>query len=230
MKDIITQVQHIPLLKSLSPQDCERICACLQQREFKGDTCLFEEGHEAFGLYIVLEGHVKVIRTTVDGKEVMLFLVRPGHVVGEGAVFQKNTHPATAVAVKKVRTLFLSASHCHLLVQEIPTLASRLLAIFAARQRMLMHKIAAQGERNATTRVAGYILHRITLEKEQHSIQLAISRNDLANLLGLARETVSRQLSLLVDCGAIILEGNSVRLVDRQKLQANAQGYYEKTR
>ncbi len=230
MKNTKIQVQHIPLFKDLSPQECERVYSCLHQREFKANNYLFEEGQEALGIYIVLEGHVKVIRTAVDGKEVILFLVRPEHIVGEGAVFQKNTHPATAVAVKKVRTLFLSAPHCHLLVQEIPALASRLLAIFAARQRMFMHKIAAQGERNALTRVAGYILHRISIEEEHNSIQLAISRNDLANLLGLARETVSRQLSLLVECGAITVEGNSVCLVDKQKLQANAQGYYEKTR
>ncbi len=181
------------------------------------------------GIYIVLEGHVKVIRTTLDGKERILFLVRPGHIVGEGAVFQKNTHPATAIAVKKAHTLFLSAHHCHTLVQEIPLLASRLLAIFAARQRMLLHKITAQGERSAVARVAGYILHRASLEKDScnknsQSVQLAISRYDLANLLGLARETVSRQLSLLVEYGALSLEGNTVHILDKEKLQNKALG------
>ncbi len=223
MKKYFAQIQHIPLLKDVSPQECERVYSCLQYREFKANRCLFEEGQEALGIYIILEGNVKVIRTTFDGKEIMLFLVRPGHIVGEGAVFQNNTHPATAVAVKKVQTLFLSGSHCHALVQEIPIFASRLLSIFAARQRMLIHKIAAQGERNATMRVAGYILHRVTLESDCHRVHLTISRNDLGNLLGLARETVSRQLSMLVDCGAILLEGNVVHIVDHQKLQYKAQ-------
>ncbi len=224
MKDYLTQIHDTALLKGLSPQDCERLCACLQKKEFKANSYLFEEGQEAFGVYIVLEGHVKVIRTTLGGKEIMLFLVRPGHIVGEGATFQKKAYPASAVAMRKVQTLFLSTQDCHKLAQEIPLLSIRLLSIFAARQRMLMHKIAAQGERNATTRVAGYILHRIILEKDQHSVHLAMPRNDLANLLGLARETVSRQLSFLVECGAITLEKNTVRIVDMEKLRASAQG------
>ncbi len=224
MKDYFAQLQHIALLQGLSPEQCERIFACLQSKVFKASATLFEEGQEATGIYIVLEGHVKVTRTTLDGRELILFLVRPGHIVGEGAVFQKNTHPATAIAVKSAHTLFLSAKDCHSLVQEVPLLASRILAIFAARQRMLLHKLAAQGERNAGTRVAGYILHRISLEKNSQRIHLAISRNDLANLLGLARETVSRQLSLLVDCGAISLEGNTVRILSEEKLQIKAQG------
>ncbi len=224
MKNYRDQLQHIALLQDLSAQEYERISTCLQKREFKAMNCLFEEGQEAFGIYIVIEGHVKVIRTTLDGKEIMLFLVRPGHIVGEGAVFQKNTYPATAIALKKVHTLFISAQNCHKLIQEIPTLASRLLSIFAARQRMLLHKIAAQSERNAATRVAGYILHRISLEKNSQKIHLAISRNDLANLLGLARETVSRQLSLFVDCGALALEGNTVHILDEEKLLTKARG------
>ncbi len=213
------QLKDISLFKDLSEEEHKNILSYAKRKTFEVNSFLFEEGQEAFGMYVLLKGSVKLTRITADGKEIVLFLVRAGHCVGEGAVFQKSSYPASAMSIKKVECLFISSKNCFFLIEKFPILSKRLLKIFAMRQRMLIHKLTAQSERNALMRVAGYILHRISLENKNDLLYLDISRNDLANLLGLARETLSRQLSILAECGAINLQGNTIHILDRKKLK-----------
>lgn len=110
---------------------------------------LFREGERADGMHIVLRGVVKVVRFAPDGREMVLHLVRKGNTIGEAAMFQKGTFPASAVAVDDVETLFLPADALFTLVTENPEMALRMLAALSLRLRMFAHKLAAQGQGGA---------------------------------------------------------------------------------
>ena len=107
---------------------------------------MFREGERADGMHIVLCGVVKVVRFAPDGREMVLHLVRKGNTIGEAAMFQKGTFPASAVAVDDVETLFLPADALFTLVTENPEMALRMLAALSLRLRMFAHKLAAQGQ------------------------------------------------------------------------------------
>ena len=128
-------------------------------------------------------------------------------------MFQKGTFPASAVAVDDVETLFLPADALFTLVTENPEMALRMLAALSLRLRMFAHKLAAQGQGGAACRLATYLLHRR---------QIGGSREVLANLLGLARETLSRQLSRFSEAGLVELRGKDIVILDVPALQATA--------
>ena len=99
----------LPLFEPLSPDERERLAAGCRMRAFARGATLFREGERADGMHIVLRGVVKVVRFAPDGREMVLHLVRKGNTIGEAAMFQKGTFPASAVAVDDVETLFLPA-------------------------------------------------------------------------------------------------------------------------
>ena len=172
----------LPLFEPLSEGERERLAAGCRIRTFTRGAFLFREGERAEGMLIVLSGVVKVVRFTPDGRETVLHLVRPGNTLGEGAMFQRGTFPASAVAVDDVRALFLEAEALFGMVAENPGLAT-------------------------------YLLHRRQIGGGD-VVRLGVSREVLANLLGLARETLSRQLSRFAENGLVALEGRDIVLLD----------------
>ena len=88
----------LPLFEPLSPDERERLAAGCRMRAFARGAALFREGERADGMHIVLRGVVKVVRFAPDGREMVLHLVRKGNTIGEAAMFQKGTFPASAVA------------------------------------------------------------------------------------------------------------------------------------
>ena len=126
----------LPLFEPLSPDERERLAAGCRMRTFARGATLFREGERADGMHIVLCGVVKVVRFAPDGREMVLHLVRKGNTIGEAAMFQKGTFPASAVAVDDVETLFLPADALFTLVTENPEMALRMLAALSLRLRM----------------------------------------------------------------------------------------------
>lgn len=211
----------LPLFAPLSSEERERLAAGCRMRAFAKGAFLFREGERAEGMFIVLRGVVKVIRFAADGRETVLHLVRPGNTIGEAAMFQRGTFPASAVAVDEVRTLFLEAEALFRMVAENPELALKMLAALSLRLRMFSHKLAAQGQGGAAVRLATYLLHRRQIGGGD-VVRLGVSREVLANLLGLARETLSRQLSRFAEGGLVALRGRDVVLLDVPGLRAVA--------
>ncbi len=224
MLSFLPQLQNLPLFQGIVTEDIAKMLATVNKVQFPLGALVFSEGEEAQGFYIVLEGAIKLIRITSDGRELVVLIAREGYSVGEAAVYQESTHPISAIAMENTTALFFPRKLCFELVKSSPDFALRMLSLFSIRQRMLTHKLAAQGERNASKRVAGYILHRYFLEGSENTVPFKLSREDLASLLGLARETLSRQLSLLSECGAIELEGRTVYIKDEALLKAKAEG------
>ncbi len=233
-------LHNLSLFKGLDASCLDFMESMGQKHSFASGEALFYEGQKAVGIHVLLSGVVKVVRVTTQGRELVLFLARVGNMVGEGAVFQSFhaehatqnigqdtgqkavTEVATAVATEAVQTLFLSREALFACMEQYPALALCMLKALATRQRMFTHKLAAQAERGAVRRVAAYICHRAFIEGGKNVIDLGVSREDLANLLGLARETVSRQLSYLLEVGVITVQGRVVFINDLNVLQKMA--------
>ncbi len=219
-----SDISHLRLFQDLSPCIIEHIATHAQEKQFAPHEVIFSEAEQALGFHIILQGTVKLIRVTSHGRELVLFIAKTGQTIGESAVFQSGTHVCTAVTMKKTASLFLPQKLCFELIHTSSAFALRMLSIFSLRQNIFVQKLAAQGERNATRRVAGYILHSYFMEGAEMQTLFHLSREDMANLLGLARETLSRQLSHLIECGAICVEGRSIRIKNEHILRSKATG------
>ncbi len=221
----LAEIQNLALFSEIPSSDLKNILKDIKKLQIAEGKVLFNEGDNANGLYFIMKGDIKARRITSEGKEIVLFISREGYLIGEGAVFQNNTQAYTAIASTDAQILFLANGLCHKLVEKYPSFSCALLRFFSLRQRMFVHKLAAQGEKNALIRISAYILHRCFLEgANSTSFSLHIGREELANLLGFARETVSRQLSLLVEYDAIKLEGRTIHIINEELLKSISEG------
>ncbi len=219
-----SHILNLALFQNLPSCVIDSIVTHAQQKHFSTHEVLFTKAEQALGLHVIVQGGVKLICETSHGRELVLSIARTGQTVGEGAVFQQGTHAFTALAMEKTTSLFLPQKLCFELIHASSVFALQMLSIFSLRQNMFVQKLAAQGERNATKRVANYILHRYFIESVDTQNLFPLSREDMANLLGLARETLSRQLSQLIECGAISVEGRCIRIKNEHILRSKATG------
>lgn len=193
-----------------------------RQRVLRAGTVLFRAGEEFTSLFAVRSGCLKSTVIDADGREHILNFHLPGEVLGFASIYQRR-HAGNAIALTTSTVCYLSFSEILRLSQQFPELVLGLLRI-ASRSALYTGRLT--GDHNAVVRVAAFLLSvsgRLRAQGRQSSeFGLVMSREDIANHLRLAPETVSRVLTQLRRQGVISARGKAVRLLDEDRLQALA--------
>jgi CRP/FNR family transcriptional regulator len=219
----VESLKGIPLFQGLEPIQLERLANAGVERDAdKGET-LFLEGGEASGFYVVLQGMVKIFRTSPDGRETVLHLYGPGNIFGEVPVLAGGRFPATAMAVEKSRVLYLERQRLVAVLRQDATLAMNMLASLSRKLREFAVKIEALNVQELDQRLAAYLLDASERE-DSDTLRLDVTKGLLASFLGASREALSRTLSRLADQGRIEVKGRSIRLKDKEGLAELVRG------
>ena len=205
-----------PLFSGLTLEDRLRLTVNAEIRRYERDESLFNQGGTVSGMYVLLNGQVKVVQVTPDGREVVLHVIKSGQTIAEAAVFQHGVYPAHAVAMVASRVLFLSARTVLDAIVQDPQLTVRMLTSLSNRLREFTQMTGEQQRGTALSRLAGWLLHQ---EKGEGVVRLEMSRETLASMLGLTRETLSRALSRLQRMGLIAINKKEIRLLDQAGLE-----------
>ena len=188
-------------------------------RPFNKGEFLYREGQEGTNAALLLAGLVQLTRSAARGRECMLHLVRPGHLLDAGVLFYEGGLPTSAVGLTGGQILWLEKPSLLAALHQQPELGLGITATFALRQRLFIHKLAgSQGRISASRRVAAWLLHRSKMEKSD-SLDLGVSREVLARLMGLSRESLSRELSRLASQQLVHVERRRVTLLQKDALQ-----------
>lgn len=207
----------------LDREDRARLAAGAICRKFCRGEVLYREGQQAARVGVLLEGLVRLSCHASRGRECVLYLIRPGHWLDVGMLFYAEGAPSSAVALSAGQVLWLENDVLRAVLEHSPALTLELLRLQSIRQRLLMHKLASiQGRPAASRRVALWLLHRARMEQTD-TLTLTVSREILAQLIGMSRERLSRELHALAARGCICLKGRQVRLLDREALRRLAQ-------
>lgn len=210
---------QIPLLEALTSEQREFLAGISRLCVYAKGQTIYEEGRPAEGFHVLRQGIIKICHFAADGREIVLHLIRPGGAFGMAPVFKGGILPASAVAVRPSQSLFIPGPPFVELIRRNPDLALGMLAILSQRLYMFTRKLEAQNLREAPQRLAAYLLHRSRLADDAHSVVLETDRETLANMLGTARETLSRGLARLAETGAVEVRGREVVLRDMELLR-----------
>ena len=209
---------------AMSEAERQRLAHHARLQPFSLGTTLFREGEAATDPMLLLSGMVKLCRHSAQGKECVLHLVHSGKFLDTGVLFYEGGLPISAVALQHTTVLSLNRrAFLHTLENNAP-LAVSLLGAMSLRQRLLITKIAgSQGRISVAGRVAAWLLHRAKMEKSA-TLRLGVTQEILARLMGISRESLSRELSALSAAGIIQHERRSITLLDQEALKLRAQG------
>lgn len=147
-------IKNIPLFSELSPDEVEHLEKSLEIREYPSGSIVVYRGNIGHVLYLVLEGEVKVVQTSQEGKELILNTLQPGDYFGEMSVIDHMSRSATIIATKPSRFMVITRD---ILIDQIiqhPKLALRLLSEMSRRLREADEQISSLAHLNVRDRVA----------------------------------------------------------------------------
>lgn len=188
---------------------------------FKKGQTIFEEGNYPHGLYCVNTGKIKVTQTGIDGKEHIVHLSRNGDVMGYRAVLSGDKYSCSAVALDTSSVCFIPTKVFISMVEKDPKLAFKIIHLFSGELKTAERKITDIAQKSVKERLAQGILllkESYGLEGDNATLNILMTREDIANIVGTARETVIRLLFELNREGVIALEGKKIKIVDLNKL------------
>lgn len=206
---------------------CEDEAACppIPVLRLQPEAVLLHEGSRGHTLYVVRSGSFKCVRTLEDGYEQVLSFAQQGELLGSEAL-HAGTWRSSAIALEYATVYAIAASELHDLQHKCPPLEE---AIRQGLSRQLVRATEAAGMTSAVAseaRLSRFLLWLSSRMAEAGQsplrLRLRMSRRDIASLLGLAHETVSRSFTLLADSGCLHIDNREIEILDIEALRDRA--------
>ena len=167
---------------------------------FAAGQALFWEGDDAVHIFDVLEGVLRVYRIMSDGRRAIVGFIHPGDVLG---VSFQDRYLFTAEAVIEVKVRRFARGRFFAMINESPALRPQLFAILCDEMSAAQDQMLLLGRKTAEERVVSFLLAIHRKRARGAEIELPMSRQDMADYLGLTIETVSRMMTSLTRRGLI---------------------------
>lgn len=216
---------RLPLFSRLGAEALEAVSRRTVVRTVPQNAVLFRMGEPCEGLYVVLEGAVRVYRANREGKEQVLHVQGPGQPIAEVPLFDGGPYPASARAVEESRVLFLARGEFEWLYQHNPEIADAVIRELGRRLRKMVKLVEKISLKDIPARVAMSLLEyaeRAAPPRDGLAFELPRTQEELADELATTRESVARALSGLRRDGVIEQRGARVRILDLAALESVA--------
>ncbi|MFL3004813.1 MAG: Crp/Fnr family transcriptional regulator [Candidatus Neomarinimicrobiota bacterium] len=217
-------MKNIELLKTVSlfwdldKTELGYISDKMVSKEFENGNLIFLEESEGKNLFFVVEGSVKVTRLSKDGREVILAMLNAGDFFGEMSLLDGEARSANVIALEKTEVLSLKRDDFLVVLHDYPKIAIQLLKEMTSRLRKSDRQIVSLSLSDAEKRIALCIVRfadeQGVIKNGQVTIPKIPIQQDIANMAGTSRETVSRAMSLLTEEKYIERNGKELKILN----------------
>ena len=220
---LVWHLKNTQLLEDISEQELDALAKITPYRRFKAGEYIYHMEDPADALYFVREGLVKVSVYFPNGKEMILALLGQYDLFGELLLLDSERRPNQAEAVTDTTLIVLPEQDFQRLMTQQPTIALKFMQMMTTKLWQAQAAFAEVGAFDAAGRLANLLL-RLAQDfgvpnERGIMIDLPLSQQDLAKMIGATRETVSHSLAHLLEYGAIRRRRSPI-VVNREKLQA----------
>lgn len=217
-------IKHFTFFSELQEEDLQKIANISIERNYKKNMIVFMEDEPGEAFYYIKSGKVKIFRAYEDGKEHIIHILGEGDVFGEATLFSQIPYPASAMIYEDASIGIIKNTELEGLVKENSELALKLLKIFAKKLIFAQHKIRDLAFNDVYARTAAQIIKLAgdygTKTPKGITIQMQLSRQELADMVGTTRETVSRAVSKFKKEKSISEEQDRIIIVNEEKLRS----------
>ncbi|MDA8335801.1 MAG: Crp/Fnr family transcriptional regulator [Peptococcaceae bacterium] len=224
MSDYREYLRHIPIFAGLEPEELLEIEKLVLERRYGKGRIIFLEGEPGEAVFFLKSGRVKIAKTTPDGREHILHYIHPGDVFAEVVLFGDQTYPASAEIVEDAQLGLIRNQDMEALLIKSPSIAVALLKVMSRRLREAQAKINSLAHDDSYRRMTGMLLdlvrqYGVPAEKGT-CIDINLTNQELANLIGTTRETANRILNDFRRSGVLIADRQRITITDEQKLRS----------
>jgi CRP/FNR family transcriptional regulator len=213
-----TLLRRVSFFQELGDAELDAISQRIVEKRYSAGEILFQEGQPAIGLFLLMEGRIKITKTSSSGREVMLTLLTAPSGVAEVTMFDREPYPASAVAIEEVTAFYVDGKDFRQLCHGHPAIAWQLLQVVGRRLRELVATIEMISFGSVRQRLAAQLL-----EFPEDGFTLPFTHQEMASRVGTVREVVTRNLSRFQAEGLIRIRGREIAVLDREGLRREAE-------
>ena len=220
-------MQASPVFAGVPPRELETLAAVAQERAYRAREYVFTEGEPAAWYCVVRTGHVKILRTSREGKDVVLDLLGPGEIFGGVAVIERRPYPASAVASEASVVLKIPAEPMIAVAERYPAVIREMALMIGRRLRDAHDSVKALAVDPVEARLAATLLRLAGREgvPAGRGVRLPyhLTRQSLADMSGTTVETAIRILGRWSKEG-LLQEDDGLVVLDLDGLRERAEG------
>lgn len=211
------------LLKHLSSVELDRLSRLAFTRPYKTNEPVFLKGDDGTAMMAILKGRVRVCSYSADGREVVLNIMTAGQVFGEIAMIDGGPRTADVFAMEPTELLVLSRRDFLPFLERNPSVAVKLLEVMCQRLRWTSSQVEDFFFLDLKSRLAKRLLQLAAIGRRHadpsSGIDVQVSQQLLANMIGTSREAVNKQLRIWEGAGLIELKRGSITILDSAALE-----------
>ncbi len=220
---ILKHLENVPIFEPLSGEDKAELARNAQWEDYdKGDYVMFE-GDANDWLYTPVEGRLKLIKHLDSGRDVILNVIVPGDVIGEGPLYDGDTQPASLQTMEKASVIRIRRpAVLNVLKDNVSTLES-LISHESILLRDTFDQVKSLSGERVLRRIAAVIIKLAAktgelLSDDTVRINLRVTRQEIANMAGSTVETTIRTISKITSDGIIDTINGHIIIKDRHRL------------
>lgn len=208
----LTMLEKISIFAGLGEREIAALEAIAVRKEISKNTIVIHEGEKSDSLYILISGKADAVSNNADGKQIVLNVFESLDYFGEMSFFDKESRCATVITRKKSQFLVIPRTEFMEIMFAQPDIALNLIKVLLQKVRKATEQIKELAFMHVYERVARYLA-----ETANHSkvIEKCPTQQEIGNMVGASRETVSRILKDLQRHGYIRKEGHRILLLQR---------------
>ncbi len=213
-------LKSTPYFSGLGDAELEAIKRFVFRKSVDRNEVIVEEEEPSQALYFVVSGVAKAFKTSAEGKEQILYLIRPGESVNDVSIFDGGPNVATVAAMGPVVLYGISKTDVGIILGHHPWIATNVIKVLAERVRHFASLVEDLSFRSVISRVA-----KLLLEYAENGTSLErprLTQQEMAAMIGTAREMVGRSLRALEERGAIRMDRNRIVILNREALRETA--------
>jgi CRP-like cAMP-binding protein len=209
-------LRRIDLFADLTDREADTVLDLMREKSLERGTTVFHQNDSGGGLYLILAGSVKITRTGRDGRDVTVAVLAEGNFFGEMSLLDGQPRSASATALQPTRLLVLDREHFQRHVLAHPRIVAKLLGELSKRLRAADQSIEYLALGSVHDRLAhllGHLGRRSQLKGGSGVIERSPTHQELAEMVGSSRETVTRTLAAMEKGGLITIDRRRIVLL-----------------
>ncbi len=211
---------EIPLFLGLSDKQLIELNEIANFNQYSAGEILFLEEDPADAFYAVLEGEVKIVKVTADGKEIILDTMVEGDFFGEMGILDERDRSATALISKKSRLMVLEKDNFIRFIKGNPEIALKIIIELSHRLRQANQGIEGLAFLDVESRLKRLLLRLAKKGKQGVSslvLEKSITHQEMAKYIGSSRETVTRLINKLENQGFLKIEDSKIIMLNLER-------------
>ena len=221
-------ITGLPPFEGMAPADLDRMLAQARSQRIAKDEAVFEQEGEAHSFFLLLDGHVRVVKTTPDGQQVIVRYISPGELMGIAHALGRTTYPASAIAVVDCVVLAWPGQLWPEFAAAFPNFGANTYKTVGSRLQDAQTRVVEMATEQVERRGAHALLRLIDPTGRKTGdgilIDFPISRQDIAEMTGTTLHTVSRLLTAWEDQGMVKSGRQKVTVTEPHHLRLLAEG------